>query len=114
MNGFDLDGVVSLGIHPGPDDVIITGRSFEQAKETYAFLHARSIFNAVYFNPINYVDRSREKSGAWKAFILNTIKVDRYFEDDPVQLEIIKQAHPELDIIHIVHNVPILKISEIK
>ena len=35
INGFDIDGVLNLGngkcgIHPGPNDVIITGRSYEE------------------------------------------------------------------------------------
>ena len=39
INAFDIDGVIHLGdgicgIRPGPGDVIITGRSFEEEEET--------------------------------------------------------------------------------
>ena len=41
VNGFDIDGVIHLGngicgIRPGPKDVIITGRSYEEEPETKA------------------------------------------------------------------------------
>ena len=39
--GYDFDGVVTAGKRPKPDDIIITGRSFEEAAETYNYLHKK-------------------------------------------------------------------------
>jgi hypothetical protein len=48
-------------------------------------------------------------SGKHKAKTISDLKKDgievvRFFEDDEVQMAVIKQAHPELDIVHIVSN----------
>lgn len=112
INSFDLDGVISIGIHPGPNDVIITGRSFEEAEETYKFLHARGIYNAVFFNPSTFDKKSRITSGQHKAEVIynlfkQNICVISHFEDDEVQIEQIEQKLKgiyDLNIIHISHN----------
>jgi len=55
INTFDIDGVIFLeehdGIYPGPIDIIITGRSYEETEETLAMLNRKGIKNKVYFNP---------------------------------------------------------------
>lgn len=92
INGFDVDGVISLGIHPGPTDVIITGRSFIMGPETLKILHSRGIFNAVYFNPLHRSLTSREQSGEWKAEMINRLGcIEKFFEDDPIQWKIIQE-----------------------
>ena len=65
INGFDIDGVIHLGngicgVRPGPNDVIITGRSYEEEPETKAFLLRNGIKNKVYFNPLPFNDKGRE------------------------------------------------------
>lgn len=110
INSFDLDGVISVGLHPGPNDVIITGRSFQEAKETYAFLHSRGIFNCVYFNTLPFEEKTRESSGVHKAKVINTlwsngVEVVTHFEDDEVQIEqITKHVRHNVNIVHIVHD----------
>lgn len=86
ISGFDIDGVITAGIFPGPNDVIITGRSYCMAKETFEMLHAKGIYNPVYFNPEHRIDNTRVTSGQWKAKMLNQMdEVKTFFEDDPVQ-----------------------------
>jgi hypothetical protein len=115
MNVFDFDGVVSIGVHPGPGDIIVTGRSFEEAREVNRLLTDRGIFCAVYFNPIRLserttgTDKSRTSGGLHKAAIIsmfkeNRVMVNRVFEDDELQVTIIKNIHPELEIVHLVHD----------
>jgi hypothetical protein len=46
INSYDIDGVINLGgdykgLRPGPNDIIITGRSYEEADYTWAWLHRR-------------------------------------------------------------------------
>lgn len=91
MRSFDIDGVISLGICPGPEDVIITGRSAEEYDETIEMLHSRGIYNQVFFAPWGYDEKTRSKSGEHKAAVINALEITRHFEDDPIQIEIIRK-----------------------
>jgi len=95
INAFDIDGVIHLGnrvcgIRPGPGDVIITGRSFEEEPETLAFLRRNGIHNPVIFNQVEYDEKSRESSGWHKGQTIlmlhrTGLSVQYFFEDDEVQ-----------------------------
>tara|TARA_Y100000310_G_C20559234_1_gene752199 strand:+ start:416 stop:823 length:408 start_codon:yes stop_codon:yes gene_type:complete len=105
INGFDIDGVIHLGngscgIHPGPKDVIITGRSYEEEAETFAFLHKNKIYNAVFFNQVDYDNKSRSSSGCHKGETILKLKkmgivIDYFFEDDEIQKNEIEKAVKE-------------------
>jgi hypothetical protein len=104
MNGFDFDGVISLGIYPGPEDIIITGRSFEEQAETISFIRSKNIQNIIYFNPQPFSKKSRKSSGIYKAKKIKELGITRFFEDDPVQIKEILKINPDLEIIYIKHN----------
>lgn len=91
MNSFDLDGVITVGIRPSADDVIITGRSFEEEPETTAYLNSIGVRNKVYYNPEVFDKKTRVSSGYHKAATLLQLGIRRHFEDDPVQAEVIRQ-----------------------
>ena len=113
---YDFDGVVSIGIRPRfSDDVIITGRCQEEAPYVFAKLAEMGITTNVYFNQMTLAERgdhtveARTYSGKHKAKTIKDlandgINVVRFFEDDPIQKEIIQENHPNLDIVHIVSN----------
>ena len=110
MNTFDCDGVITLGIYPGKYDVIITGRSFEEADVTLQYLKEKGITNKVYFNPLKFEDKTREYSGLHKANTLNRLieqgaDIKFHFEDDEIQIEAIKAnlKYP-VHIIHVNHD----------
>jgi|TARA_Y100000310_G_scaffold345643_1_gene467642 hypothetical protein len=100
INAFDIDGVIHLGagvcgIRPGPSDLIITGRSWEEEQETLAFLRRNGIFNTVFFNPARFDQKSRESSGFHKGKTIAGldslgIEIEYFFEDDAVQKEAIE------------------------
>lgn len=102
VNGFDIDGVIhqgsfGAGIRPGPHDVIITGRSHEESKETLHFLRKNGINNVVFFNPVKFEDKTRKSSGTHKAKTINKllemgIKINLFFEDDEIQAAEIEKA----------------------
>lgn len=104
-NGFDIDGVIHVGggrvgIRPGPMDVIITGRSFEEKEETEKFLRNNGINNKVFYNDIPYDKKTRESSGIHKAKTLNMlldkgIKIEYFYEDDFIQKEMILNYGPK-------------------
>ena len=116
VNGYDFDGVVSVGINPSSNrDVIITGRCIDEQEYVRNILDARGITNEVYFNPMTLAERgnhtveARTFSGKHKAKTIKELKeigitVSRFFEDDKIQYDIIKESHNKIDIVHIVSN----------
>ena len=109
VNCFDCDGVLTIGIRPAKDDIIITGRSFEEKPETEKFLRDSNIDNKIFFNPLKFDQKTRQSSGEHKARILTVLKdngfdIEIMFEDDPIQWEIVEQKCPWIKIVHIVHN----------
>lgn len=114
MNSFDIDGVIYIskdidGVYPGPNDIIITGRSYEEFRETRRMLESKGINNQVYFNPLPFQAKTRESSGKHKAKILNTLKragsnIMVHFEDDPIQKEVIERECPWITVVHLVHD----------
>ena len=110
INSFDMDGVLTVGLFPGPDDVIITGRSIEECGETHQWLRKRGIRNMVFFNPLSFDEKTRVSSGWHKANILNKIHetyefdVVNHFEDDEVQAAVIERECPWVNVVRIVHD----------
>ncbi|SRR6266550_460147 len=112
MNSYDIDGVIWLGkdcegIYPGPRDVIITGRSWQEAEETVDMLNLRDIHNEIYFNSTRLLEKTRRDSGEHKA---NTIKwfkerlnkeIRIHFDDDPLQAAIIRERCPWVTVIEL-------------
>jgi len=108
VNGFDIDGVIHLGdsvcgIRPGPGDVIITGRSFEEEAETLAFLRRNGINNPVFFNQCHYDEKTREGSGWHKGETIKLLhraglSIRYFFEDDEVQKAEIERILAEKEI----------------
>jgi hypothetical protein len=114
ISTYDIDGVIFInkdikGITPGPYDFIITGRSYEEKPETERMLADRGIYNQVFYNPLSFDQKSRASSGQHKG---NTIKkliaegheIQFHVEDDEIQIAEIKKIVPELNIIHMKHN----------
>lgn len=113
INTFDIDGVISIkpgiGVYPGPRDHIITGRSVEEKLETDQMLLRKGIKNQVHFNKLSFNKKTRESSGEHKAKTIKLLQAGGYeigahFEDDEVQVAIIRRECPDISVIHIVHN----------
>ena len=114
INTYDCDGVIFIneevgGVHPGPHDIIITGRSFEEIPETKAMLHKRGIYNRVFFNRAKFEDKTRFGSGLHKAETLLRLKrmgykVNCHFEDDDVQANVIRNYCPHVTVVILQHD----------
>jgi hypothetical protein len=94
------------GLFPGPSDIIITGRSFEEQPETDKMLFERGIKNHVFYNPLKFDEKTRESSGIHKAKVMNAlhrvgVQVKYHYEDDPVQIQMIKEIAPHVTVIHV-------------
>jgi hypothetical protein len=112
MRTFDIDGVICMGnwvgVRPGPGDVIITGRSFQEQEETDDFLQSHHITNQVFYNPVKFEDKTRESSGEHKANIINQLivhghHIQCHFEDDEVQAKVIERD-TGLPVVLLKHN----------
>lgn len=101
---FDIDGVITIGIHPGKEDLIITGRSFEEAPETEELLERKEITNQVYYSNTRYAAKTRDGSARFKAQMINALGVTRFFEDDPVQIEIIQNLCHGCKVVQIISD----------
>lgn len=114
LNTFDIDGVVCInfevgGVHPGPHDIIITGRSYEEIPETRKMLHSRGIFNRVFFNRTPFDQKTREGSGIHKAETIKRLQrlgytIMCHFEDDEIQAEVIRKNCPTITVVMVIHD----------
>jgi hypothetical protein len=112
--GYDFDGVISIGITPRSEsDVIITGRCIDEQDEIKAILKQRGIKCKVYFNPMtlaqrgNHTVEARTFSGIHKASTINKllmqgVNITRFFEDDPIQYQIIQDNLPKIQLVNVV------------
>ena len=113
INTFDIDGVIFMdeydGVYPGPNDIIITGRSFEEFEETSAMLKSKGINNMVFMNPLPFDEKTRESSGEHKASTIAKLqqsgyKIGIHFEDDPIQAAVIKKNVPDVNVVLLQHD----------
>ena len=113
INSFDIDGVIFMGkyggVYPGPNDIIITGRSKEEEKETREMLEFKGVRNELFMNPLPYSQKSRVSSGQHKGRTLFYLEEMGYrfgchFEDDPIQAEEIKKIMPHINIVMLQHD----------
>lgn len=96
------------GVFPGPDDIIITGRSYEEEEYTKEMLISKGISNKVYYSPVPFNLKTREVSGTHKATVINNLRsigvlVDIHYEDDHIQADIIKDR-TEANVIVLQHD----------
>lgn len=90
LRGYDIDGVLTAGVKPIEPYVVISGRTFLEYND-----FAKSLANKapVYIRGSGkYGDR--EAAGTFKATMINLLNVNEFYEDDPVQLNIIKNSCP--------------------
>lgn len=113
INTFDIDGVIFMdkfdGVYPGKNDIIITGRSKEERHETESMLKFKGITNDVYYNQTPFDQKTRESSGRHKGQTLlyleqSGMKFGIHYEDDPVQVEIIRKMMPRINVVLLQHD----------
>lgn len=92
----DLDGTYEFfdRLQP-PPTLCITGRTWAEYDDLVKRI--ASIMPTYIRGKGAYGDRI--DAGRFKATIIKELGVTRYYEDDPLQAEIIKKAVPEVDVI---------------
>lgn len=94
--GYDLDGTLDER-PPPPGSVVITGRTFAEYDERARRL-AQHV--PVYIRGTGrYGDR--EHAARFKSHMIDLLGVTTYFDDDPVQVEIIRRLSPGCEVLHV-------------
>jgi len=97
LRGYDLDGTLTTGLTPINPYVVISGRTFQEYNELTKEL-AQKV--PVYIRGTgNYGDQ--QHSGRFKAYMINLLGVDEFYEDDPVQIKIITELCKSCKIIQV-------------
>ena len=93
--GFDIDGVLTNGTELPERAVVISGRTFAEYDE-----FAKQIAQRVptYIRGIGRMG-DRQHAGEFKSLMIQTLGVDRFYEDDPLQANIIKARVPTCDVV---------------
>lgn len=99
--GSDIDGVLAAGFIPEEKDyVIISGRMFWEWRPTVALL---GFSRPIYLRP-NGGDGNGDSAGHWKAYMINELGVEKFYEDDPAQIAIIRSKCPQCKVVRIVNG----------
>lgn len=95
MRGYDIDGVLTVGVKPEKPYVVISGRLIEQWDATVAEIGtAAPIYLRPYGEP-----HDRILAGMWKAEMIQRLGIEQFLEDDPLQIEIIKRYNPKCAVV---------------
>lgn len=97
LKGYDIDGVLTNGISPTGDYVIISGRTISEYDSTCADLAQRA---PVYIR-CSGARGDRKHAGEFKATIINMLGIGEFFEDDIIQMNIIRKLCPDCIVHHI-------------
>ncbi len=93
--GYDIDGVLTAGIKPTGNYVVISGRTFAEYDD---FAKQAALLAPVYIRGVGlYGDRIH--AGNFKASIINFLDVTEFHEDDDVQIKIITENCPRCQVI---------------
>lgn len=113
VNSYDYDGTLTTGAFAPVvgQDIILTGRCYNEAKQVFDGLKKLGIENIpIFFNPMHYsvrgdfTEEARLKSAAHKVDILSKLSVDydvTHWDDDHIQLAYIQKHVPTVKLIQV-------------
>ena len=91
LKGYDIDGVLTSGVVPVGDFIIISGRTFAEYDD---FAKTAAQIAPVYIRGVGeYGDRKH--AGRFKAKMIKMLGVTEFFEDDPLQAKIIHDTNKQ-------------------
>ena len=95
LRGYDIDGVLTAGIKPKGQYVVISGREHTAWAET---LKEVGSDQPIYLRPFGaYGDQ--HDAGKWKGMLCAYLGVDEFYEDSPLQATIIRSIAPNCKVI---------------
>lgn len=113
INSFDYDGTLTTGAFAPVvgQDIILTGRCYNEAAQVFAGLSKLGIENIpIFFNPMHYsirgdfTEEARLKSATHKVKVLSELAKHHdvtHWDDDPVQIEYIRKHVPTVKLIQV-------------
>lgn len=104
---YDFDGVVSEGLFQD-GAIILTGESEdarEEILEVLGDLKAKAIHHFPYGEDLDNTNVD-VKIGIWKAKMLKSLGIEKFYEDSEDQIQIIKELAPNVEIIKVIDGVP--------
>lgn len=96
MKGYDIDGVLTSGIIPEQGSVVISGRTIREYDD---FAKAAAQKCPVYIRGVGEFG-DQVAAGKFKAMIKH-LGVTEFYEDDQIQIDIIKKTNPKVKIIKV-------------
>lgn len=87
LRGYDIDGTLTTGLKPIMPYVVISGRTFKEYDEITKKLAQEA---PVYIRGKGNMG-DREEAGKFKALMINLLGVEEFYEDDPMQIDIIQK-----------------------
>lgn len=95
LRGYDIDGVLTAGVKPRGNFVIVSGRTFAEYDE---FAKRAAKIAPVYIRGVGaYGDQVH--AGQFKAAMIMLLGIEEFHEDDPVQIDIIRKHCPKCTVI---------------
>jgi hypothetical protein len=97
LRGYDIDGVLTNGLKPEKPFVIISGRTFSEYDD---YTKNAALLAPLYIRGTGQVG-DNVHAGVFKSNIINWLGVTEFYEDNQIQIDIIKQNCPDCKIIKI-------------
>lgn len=95
---YDYDGVISGGIKPEKDALIITGRSFEELDRISEEIKKS---HPIYFNPITISEKNLKREIKWKSAMIRKLGIEEYYEDRPEIVVRLQELCPNCHIVKV-------------
>ena len=100
LTGYDLDGVITAGVEPDPGAVVITGRTFAEYDQVCKDIAQRF---PLYIRGVGE-HGDHEHAGLFKSVMVKMLGVTKFYEDEPVQAEMIQSDNPDCEVIVVGHS----------
>lgn len=102
---YDYHGVLDAGVEAPEDAIVITGTDErEEGNEIRAELPGAKIY--FYQHPEDLTDANRNvKIGAYKAMMINHLGIEKYYEDEPEQVLLLKEL-TKAEIVPVTDGIP--------
>ena len=103
----DFHGVLDSGIDVPENPIVITGARPDKEFEIREIIGNKG---QIYFfdGHDELTDENKNaRIGTWKAQMIKKLGVDKYYEDTPEQIEIIKAMNPEVTVVPVIEGTAI-------
>ncbi len=112
--GYDFNGVLSTGLQPEQNFIVLTGRDKSENDEINETLEECKFKYKIFNFPGDeeMTDENKDvKVGIWKSKKIKELGIQKFYEDTQNQIDIIKEMNPDVDIFRILDGIPQEKLN---